>query len=168
MYRTNRYPVSIWLLLFALQGMGCHERFTEKAANRGEHPLQAVERLLSLHDLNGRQPEERSAKSRNREVDRGRLEALVSDLNNHDSFTSNLYVGFIVGALARYQTRLMVTQKGDHAEVMAGKVRVVMRRSDNKWRFVLSESIPEVIKQRAAEEKKRFESAKAMSAALSL
>ena len=92
----------------------------------------------------------------------------MSDLNSHDSFTSNLYVGFIVGALARYQTRLMVTQKGDRAEVMAGKVRVVMKRSDNKWRFVLSESIPEVIKRRAAEEKQRYESAKDMSAALSL
>lgn len=168
MYRINRFFVSIWLLLFALQGMGCNQRTPDKVPDRGVQPLKAVERLLSLHDLNGRQPEERSAESRNREVDRGKLEALVSDLNKHDPFTSNLYVGFIVGALARYQTRLMVTQSGDRAEIMAGKARVVMRRADNEWRFVLDESIPEVIQQRAAEEKRRFESARAMSAALSL
>lgn len=122
----------------------------------GPDPLVTVESLLKLHDVWRKQPEERTRESRQRPVDKGALRELVYELEKEDPFFANLYVGFVVGALARYQTRLGVIVRGDRAEVQAGALQVVMRRVDRSWRVDLERTIPEPIKARARAEKRRM------------
>jgi len=117
--------------------------------------------LLALHDLEGQQPEERSDESKRSEVHREALAELIGDLDSTDRFTADLYVGFIVGALARHQTRLFVSRQGSRAVVSAGKARIALRLDGAKWRIVLAESVPDEIKRRAVEAKQAYEAAKA-------
>jgi hypothetical protein len=126
-------------------------------------PLAAARALLVLHDTLGRQPDERSDESKAREIDRPALAALVADLEDRDPFVSDLYVGFVVGALAQFQDRLVATVSGDHATIIAGRARIALRLDGGRWRFVLDESVPREIKERAAEEKRRYDEARARS-----
>jgi hypothetical protein len=145
---------TIPLLLALLLLTGCAEK--RPATETGPDPLVTVESLLKLHDVWRRQPEERSSAARRRPVDEDALKGLVYDYGKMDPFFANLYVGFVVGALARYQTRLGVTVRGDRAEVQAGALQVVMRRVDRSWRVDLARTVPEQIKARARAEKRRL------------
>ena len=126
---------------------------------QGPDPLDAVREILRLHDLEGRQPEERSPQAREREVDRAALSRLVADLDARDPFLSDLYVGFVVGALARHQTRLFVSRMGNRAEVSAGDARIVLVLDGGRWKILLGDSVPDEIERRAAQEKRRYEEA---------
>ncbi len=148
---THRTIPSLLALLLLT---GCAEKAPEETT--GPDPLATVESLLKLHDVWRKQPEERSSESRQRSVDNDALKELVYELEKEDPFFANLYVGFVVGALARYQTRLGVTIRGDRAEVQAGALQVVMRRVDRSWRVDLDRTIPEEIKARARAEKRRL------------
>ena len=148
------------LMLSAALLISCaNER--QKAPGPGSpDPLLTVETLLELHNLRGKQPEERSVEILRKQVAREDLEKLIVDFKKHDPFIGNLYVGFVVGALSRYQTRLHLTVKGKRAAVRAGKVQVVMRLVGDVWLVVLEDSVPFEIKARAREEKLRLLAAK--------
>lgn len=122
-------------------------------------PTSAVVELLVLHDMLGKQPEERTEQSRKKEVNREKLADLFTDMVGRDRFLTDLYVGFVAGAIARNQKRLSVRTNGDKAEIAAGKATIVMRLADGRWRISLDESVPEEIKKLAAAEKARFDNA---------
>ncbi len=143
----------------ALLAIACTSSSRPTPSPSGSDPLATVRDLLRLHDLLGKQPEERSDKTRNTKVKRSALNPLFTDLEDPGPFLSDLYVGFVVGALARNQGRLFVSRQGGRAEVTAGKARIVLKLAGNRFRIVLSESIPEDIKKRAAQEKIRFDKA---------
>jgi hypothetical protein len=145
-----------WTLLAAQLLFSCGGDVDVASDPMAPDPLETVKGILALHDLLGKQPEERSAAARQRQVDGVALRRFVDDWDRQDSFVGNLYVGFVVGALSRYQTRLRVEVKGKRAEVAAGNVRVVMRLVDDAWRVVLESSVPEEIKARAKIEKLRL------------
>jgi hypothetical protein len=143
-----------------LLALGCGDRGDPPPAPIPD-PLVTARELLALHDLLGRQPEDRSDEIKQGEVDRQTLAALVSDYHGRDPFVTDLYVGFVVGALARYQDTLVATAGSGRATVVAGRARIAMKLEGSKWRVVLEESVPREIKDRAAAEQRRFEEAKA-------
>jgi hypothetical protein len=124
-------------------------------------PRAIAERLLALHGLLGRQAEELSQAERDAPVDREAVAGLVDDVGAYDEFISDLYVGFVVGALAKSQGRWTTAMDGERALIAAGDARVYFVRSGGAWKVSLAASVPDVIKERAAEEKRRFEAAKA-------
>ncbi len=147
---------------FCLLVVGCRTG-SEPAAEElesGPDPLGTVRDLLRAHDLLGKQPEQRTEKSKEKEVDRRALGALIVDLSDQERFLADLYVGFVVGALARNQGRLFLSRKGARAEVSAGDAKIVLVLHNGRWKIVLAESVPKEIKKRAAEEKARFDDAK--------
>jgi hypothetical protein len=140
------------LAIFAACGgwMGCS--MSDKDSVRPD-PLVTVRQILALHGLEGRSPDNRPEAFRNAEVDPEALGRLFFDYHREDPFLANLYVGFIVGALAVNQHTLQVFEQGLKAEIRAGKVRVSMRFSDGAWRVSLADSIPDGVKARAKMEK---------------
>jgi hypothetical protein len=130
---------------------------------KGPDPLETARGLLALHGLSGRQPEERPEAQRDAPVPREQLARFVADLETRDPFLTDLYVGFVVGALARHQGRLFVERQGSRAVTSAGDARVVLTLTPAGWKVVLEESVPDEIKRRAAEEHARFLEAKARS-----
>ncbi len=139
--------------------------FGSCADKKDADPGDTVLRILDLHDLAGKQLEDRSKESRDKEVNREKLSALIADLDQHDPFIADIYLGFVLGVLSSHQTRLFVTTEGTRAEVMAGKAVIGMRLVDGTWRIVLGESVPAEIMERALPEKKTYEDAKARAAA---
>jgi hypothetical protein len=139
---------------------GCQVDEQPKKEPAGPGPMHTVNQLLRLHDLLGRQPEERSPASRNKVVDPKALDALIFDFGDYDPFIRDLYVGFVTGALARSQGRLFVTKQGERAEVSSGRLRIKMARAGDLYQIILKESIPEEIKKRARLEKAKFDQAR--------
>ncbi len=135
----------------------------DTAAPTGPDPRVAAHDLLALHGLVGRQPEERSEQEREQEIDPQALGRLIADLEEHDPFLADIYVGFVLGVLARHQTRLVVDRLGSRAVIIAGKARIVVVLDAGSWKIVLGESVPDEIKRRALEEQRRFDEAKAAS-----
>jgi hypothetical protein len=129
-------------------------------------PRAAAERLLALHGLLGRQPEALTQAEKDAPVDRKAVAGLVDDVGAFDQFTSDLYVGFVVGALAKHQGRWTTAMDGAQAIIAAGGARILFVRKDGAWRVSLAASVPDEIKKRAAEEKRRYEAAKAAGDAL--
>ncbi|MCU0663308.1 MAG: hypothetical protein MUC50_13405 [Myxococcota bacterium] len=119
-------------------------------------PQDTVRDLLELHGLWGRAPQERSLAEREKAVEKERLFPLFTDLAQEDPFLAHLYLGFVVGALARHQQHLVYTAEGSTVEVRAGDVRISMHRGENRFRIALSESIPQIVRQRAEAEKERL------------
>ena len=156
---TRRLP-AIFSALALVGGFACSD---EKASSPGDTVL----KLLDLHNLAGKLPEERTKESSEAEVDRAKLAALIMDLDEHDPFIADIYVGFVLGVLASHQARLFVTVEGSRAEVAAGRALVKMRLVDGNWKIVLGESVPREIKKRAFVEKRNYEEAKAAGASAS-
>jgi hypothetical protein len=151
--------------LFAIAAAGaCRDRADDGAGTAG--PRAAAERLLALHGLLGRQPGELTQEERDAPVDREAIEGLVADVGAYDGFTGDLYVGFVVGALARQQGRWTTAMDGARALVAAGEARILFVRRDGAWKVDLGASVPDVVKRRAADEKRRYEAAKAAGRAL--
>ena len=155
----SRYKKHLPAIFPVLALVGCFACSAEKASNPGDTVL----KLLDLHNLAGKLPEERTKESSEAEVDRAKLAALIMDLDEHDPFIADIYVGFVLGVLARHQARLFVTVEGSRAEVTAGRAGVKMRLVDGNWKIVLGESVPREIKERAIVEKKNYEEAKSLS-----
>jgi len=141
--------------------LGCS---AEPAPEQVPDPLVTARELLALHDVLGRAPEDRPDESKEREVDRQALTALIADPGGRDPFVTDLYVGFVVGALARYQDKLVATASAGRATVVAGRARIAMRLEGARWKIVLEESVPDEIKERAAAEKRRYDEAKTRGA----
>jgi len=133
---------------------------------KADEPVVAVHKLLALHDLEGKTPRERTEESRDREVERGTLREFIADMDDHDPFIADIYLGFVLGVLSSNQSKLFVEREGARATVHAGRARVAMRLVDGEWKIVLSESVPDEIKERSAVEKKNFDEAKARAKAL--
>jgi hypothetical protein len=129
-------------------------------------PRAAAEHLLALHGLLGRKPGELTQEEKDAPVDRAAIAALVTDLGAYDVFTGDLYVGFVVGALAEQQGRWTTATDGARALIAAGGARIVFVRRGGAWKADLAASVPAEIKKRAAEEKRRYEAAKAAGRAL--
>ncbi|MCP4599707.1 MAG: hypothetical protein GY847_04070 [Proteobacteria bacterium] len=155
-------PLGVIVTVFLLAA-ACSNGSKPTPYSSGPDPLATVRELLRLHDLLGKQPEDRSEETRNKEVERGALSPLFLDLDAQEPFLTNLYVGFVVGVLARNQGRLYISRRGHRVEVTAGNARIVLKLESDRFRIVLKESIPEAIKKRAAKEKARFEEAKRIS-----
>jgi hypothetical protein len=119
-------------------------------------PTITVNELLRLHGLLGKQPEGRSHKTKNTEIDMASLEPLFVNLEKHDPFLRDVYVGFVVGALARYQGKLFVSKHENEANVRAGNLTVRMKLENDCYKIDLEKTVPTVIKQRAAEERARY------------
>jgi hypothetical protein len=126
----------------------------------GPDPMATVRELLRLHDLLGKQPEERPHKTKNKEVSTASLEPLFVNLETYDPFLRELYVGFVVGALARYQGRLFISKHENEAAVSAGNLKVRMKLKDHRYKIDLEKTIPDAIRQRANKEKNRYQKAK--------
>ena len=148
---------------FLLMGLLCCAACTPNgdpvSAEIGPDPMTTVRELLQLHSLLGRQPEERSEKAKNKEISTASLEPLFVNLDTHDPFLRDLYIGFVVGALARNQGRLFVTKRDNRADVRAGKLTVKMVQAKDRYKIDLDKTIPPEIKKRAAEEKTRYHQA---------
>ena len=156
---TARIPaVAAAVLALALAAAGACRSGGEEGA---DGVRAAAEKLLALHGLLGRQPEELSRAERDAPVDRKAVAGLVADVGSCDEFISDLYVGFVVGALAKHQGRWTTAMDGAQAIVAAGDARILFVREDGAWKVSLAASVPDEIKKRAAEEKQRFEAAKA-------
>jgi len=154
LHSAHMASVSI-VLSFAL---GCVTKENPAPHDPGPNPLHTLNKLLEHHDLLGKQPEERSERSKNNPVRRKDLEQLILDLDKFDDFLSNLYVGFIAGAVSRHQTRLYVSKIGNKAIVTAGSARIVLRLAEGAYRISLEESIPPEIAKRALSERAKIES----------
>ena len=155
-----------WIVaLLAIAGaFGCRAEGDDVGAATG--PRATAESLLALHGLRGRQPEDLTRDEKNAPVDRAAIAALVADVAAYDEFTGDLYVGFVVGALAKHQGRWTTAMDGAQALIAAGDARILFVRSGGKWKVDLAASVPDEIKKRAAEEKQRYEAAKAAGEAL--
>lgn len=129
--------------------MGC-------AREADADPAATVRELLALHGLLGQSPENRSETQRAQPVAPERLAVLLMDDAAPNPFLANLYVGFVVGALARHQDRLVFNSEGDSVFVQAGDARIVLRLRDGRYRIVLSESIPPIIRERALAQQRRL------------
>ncbi len=118
-------------------------------------PTSTVDELLRLHGLLGKQPEDRSHQTKSAEIDMASLEPLFVNFKKYDPFLRDLYVGFVVGALARYQGKLFISKHENEANVKAGNLTVRMRLDNDRYKIDLEKTVPAVIKQRAAKEKTR-------------
>jgi hypothetical protein len=150
-----RCVFTVWIVA-AVCLAGCRKETAEKEEVASSvEAMETVKALLELHGLYGRMPDERTDADKKRGVDEQALKVLIADYDTEDPFITNLYVGFVVGALARHQHKLPMTRTGNRAVFHAGKVAVVMAFRDGSWRIVLGPSIPEEIKRRARIEKRR-------------
>jgi hypothetical protein len=120
--------------------------------------METIDALLELHGLRGIMPEERPREVRDRAVDESALKKLFWDYGSEDPFLTNLYVGFVVGALARNQHALAMTQRGQRATVYAGGLAVHMSYNtrSHKWQIMLDRTIPANVKKRALAEEARL------------
>ncbi len=150
-------PPSV-LLSVALGALACGSEREERLMTAS--PKQTVSALLRLHDVEGKLPEQRDKEARRTSADPRQLKLLIADYGERDSFVDDLYIGFVVGALARCQDQLTINHKGDRATVKAGNVTVVLQQDNDRFRILLAESIPQAIKDRAAAEKIKFDRAK--------
>jgi len=151
-------------VLFAALLAGCLAGCDKPAPD--PDPLETVRALLVLHDLEGKQPEQRTDAERKKGIDRAKLAELVGDLDDFDVFIADLYTGFVAGGAARAQENLSVRKVAGHAEVRAGKLDIVLERRGERWVIDLGRTIPPEIKKRAAEEHERFTQARARGQAL--
>jgi hypothetical protein len=142
------------LLLITVLSVACVDaKQTSDPTN--PDPTITVNELLWLHGLLGKQQEDRSHQTKSIEVDMASLETLFVNLEKHDPFLRDVYVGFVVGALARYQGKLFVSKHENEADVRAGNLTVRMKLENDRYKIDLEKTIPAAIKQRAAEEKSR-------------
>lgn len=139
----------ITLLLGMLLG-GCSD------TRRTSDPLDTVSELLAVHGLAGKDKTTRSRADRETRIDPEVLQRLIVDYRAFDPFLSDLYVGFVAGALARYQGRFVVERDAKHARVSAGRVTLVMVLGHAGWQIHLGRSVPESIKARAKLEQARI------------
>ena len=130
-------------------------------------PAETALRLLSLHGMLGKNPSERTKKDKTTLVDKEALMDYFVDLDQYDRFTSELYTGVILGALAQNQSRLQETKTKTTAEVTAGKATIYFELVDNFWKINLEKTIPADMKKRAETEKARYEAAKSAGEAAS-
>ena len=119
-------------------------------------PRQTVAQILAVHGVSGKDGEARTASEKKKRVDPETLEQLFVDYRDFDPFLAELYVGFVVGALARFQDQLVVEQQSRRARLLAGRVTVVMKLKDTGWQVDLDRSIPQTIKARAKLEQARL------------
>lgn len=124
-------------------------------------PAETSLKLLSIHGLLGRAPQQRSKTAKETLVSKQELNRFFTDLDNFDKFSGELFTGIILGALARNQSRLMETRKTTTASVTAGNAIIHFELVDDTWKINLDKTIPESMKKKAKEEKKRYEAAKA-------
>lgn len=161
-YRTlNIAMVALWI--GGVTVFSACERTPTPMEAASPDPLTTVRELLRLHDLLGKQPEDRPSASRNRLVDWADLKLWIDDMDGHEPFLGNLYVGFVVGALARNQGRLFVTGTRNRVQVAAGRARVVLRLKGGRYKIVLAETIPKGIVERANLEMARMKSVSAQT-----
>jgi len=153
----------LWIVVGLLFVWGCGDD-KKKEPVEVPDPLETARDLLALHDVLGKRPDERPDEAKAQDVDRQALAALIDDLEGRDPFITDLYVGFVVGALARYQDKLVATANAGRATVVAGRARIAMKLEGEGWKIVLEESVPAEIVERAAAEKRRFDEAKARGA----
>lgn len=158
------FPLAAAGALVAALG-ACAEPPAGAPVAAGPDPLATAQGLLELHGLSGRQPEERPEDLRDAPVPRERLARFAADLDARDPFLTDLYVGFVVGALARHQGRLFIERQGNRAVISAGDARIALVLAPSGWQVVLEESVPDEIKRRAAEEHQRYIDAKARAGA---
>ena len=144
--RIKRVAVVVTMMLL----VGCSD------ATRTSGPLDAVSELLSIHGVAGKDADKRSRTARKTQVDKAVLQRLFVDYSGFEPFLADLYVGFVVGALARYQDRLVVEREGRRASVSAGRVTLAMRLGEAGWQIHLGRSIPEPVKARAKLEQARI------------
>ena len=130
----------------------------DKDQDKTDGPLKTAKELLQLHGLLGVQPEQRSEELRKREVDPKALEDLVADLDGQEKFLTDLYIGFVLGALARNQDTLSVSVGSSRARIMAGNLKIWFVMKNGRWKVSLSETVPNEVKKRALEEKAQLES----------
>ncbi|NLN63745.1 MAG: hypothetical protein GX146_12830 [Myxococcales bacterium] len=123
-------------------------------------PTDVAWALLELHGLKGRLPEDRPRDVVDRLVPREKLQPLFLDLDEFDPFIGDLYVGVIVGALARHQDRLFASASREDATLTAGQSVIHLRKDQGGWKVHLEKSIPEEMKARAQAEKARYENAR--------
>jgi len=146
-------------LIFALGLAACarsKESSSDEANSNNKAPLAVVRALLKQHGLLGRTPEERTLRERETPVERSLIEPLFADLGREELFLEEIYIGFIVGVLARHQDNLMVDVTGSRASVQAGAATVVLVKKDEQYRIVLQESVPEGVRKRALQEQERY------------
>ncbi len=145
----------IWTLssaaVSAVVFTGCVNGESDDAA-----PMATIDALLDLHGMRGRMPEERSDETRRKAVDETALKRLFLDFESEDPFLANLYVGFVVGVLARHQHMLVLTRRGNRATVHAGDLPVKMMKKNDHWLIVLKKTIPDAIRKRAEAEQQRL------------
>lgn len=148
-------------LMPAVFAAACGEGRPDEQASAPEEtgPRPAVQELLAAHHLLGKQPEQRTDKEREADVDEETVSRFFADSRDFDPFIADLYRGFVLGALARHQSRLFIDTRGSKATVHAGGAAVVMSLEGGRWRVVLKESIPAAIAERAAREKVHFDEA---------
>ena len=140
-----------WLVLSILLCIGCASGESSATA-----PITTIDVLLEFHGMRGRMPEERPREARQKAVDENALKQFFLDFESEDPFLANLYVGFVVGALARHQHALVMTQKGNRVVVHAGDLPVAMTYHKGKWLIILKKTIPQSIRRRAEAEKERL------------
>jgi hypothetical protein len=150
--RKRLMIVCAWALVWATSpAAGCEVFKSEPAPSPS--PLDTANKILKLHGLLGKQPDERPDRVQKAAPDRGALKQLFLDYDKEDPFLADLYVGFVVGALSVNQRNLHVFQESRRAEVKAGNARISMHLVGGVWRVSLSESIPVEIRARAKMEK---------------
>ncbi|MBN2527792.1 MAG: hypothetical protein JXR76_15490 [Deltaproteobacteria bacterium] len=128
-------------------------------------PAETTLKLLALHGLLGKNPSERSPEEKNTLVNSDELKSLFVDLDRFDKFTGELYVGIILGALARNQSQLVENRQKTTAEIIAGKATIHLDRVENVWKINLNKTIPQPMKEQAQKEKIRYEAAKSAAEA---
>jgi hypothetical protein len=149
----------VLILLIIVSALSCS---SEPAAS----PRQVAEKLLALHGLLGKQPEQRSKAAKNSEVDRDELDKYFIDLEKYDKFTGDIYVGVIVGGLAREQGGLREKITGRKAVIKAGEGIIYFELTGKNWKINLDKTIPDPIKERAKQEKQRYDAAREAGKAL--
>jgi hypothetical protein len=157
----------LWLKMVApivglMLVIGCQSGSPPDFAEAVSSPLSTAKKLLELHELLGKNPTHRSEEAREREVDDAAMAQLFVDYKKFDPFLADLYVGFIVGALANNQKNMAVTQRrGGRATLSAGKLLVLFKLDGQDWKIILDRTVPDEIKKRAADEKRQFLEARA-------
>ena len=151
----RRGAISVCVVLSCVWAASCSPQGPHPAPDEERDPLATTSKLLEAHGLVGRTPDQRSPAERDRPIDKALLRPLFSDLDDYEPFIADIYVGFVVGALAEHQKRLFVSRQGLRSRVSAGQLDVQLKLEEGRWRIILAETIPEVIKKRAAAEKQR-------------